>query len=221
MTIFELIEPYYELIIIGLGLLILLISIRILFYNRRLRRQFEGKKFHLLALHSVDSLSKEDFISLSIFNNNIYDLRVLGFGFKYHQHNLDYYTYYQEQFDQSPAAPVTIASRDSVKVKMEAHALKNLLLQYSRGKRRIKKLEAYVIDAQGMTTSASAKTVRQVINRILKQEDQQKAAEEKAIHQAKRQVIRQERKQKNQERIARFKMRLKERSRKVNKKKEG
>lgn len=182
----EYLIEYIELAILIALVLILLISLRILLQNRFISMHFSNKKFNIQALYLIDPNNKEERFRLNIFNNNFNDARVVGFGFLYNNQSIDYFNHYLEDHKTSKKNSAVIQTRSSIKIDIDKNNLIDVIKHYSDGRRQIFGLEAFVIDALGMTTKVPANEISTVINRQLKAEDD-------ALREKRREALRQER----------------------------
>ncbi len=197
---------YFEYIVLAfLFLLLVLISVLIT-YNRFFSKYFSNRKFRVKSLSQVNPETNEKKFTLSIYNNNINDIRVTGFGFLYQKQNIDYYQTYLVINKLSKDTKLMISSRDLITLPVEVEALKVILKDMNKGKFHLKRLRVFVTDSLGLSTITSSPFVRRQVQYLLKQDLAEKNKEIRSIHKKAKEELREA----NAKKWSDFKLRFKE-----------
>ena len=213
MTFIEENLPLITLIGFTLVSIVLIIILR---YNIYMSNFFSNRKFRINSAYIFEPVDKSKTFSLTIFNNNVNDSRMISFGFLYKNHSINYYRAYLNDNKLGENHKIIIASRDCISVNIDALEFKRVISDMNRGSRRVSKLKAYVADSSGLTFKANAKAVKKQIALLIKidylkdQEEKrlirEELAKEKRAKRKKRQI---ERQIKNKESLEKFKLKLK------------
>ncbi len=163
-------QEYFEVTLLIIVALILVVSLSNVGYHRALRKHFNNKKLKIDSRYEIDPTRKSEHFILNIFNQNLNDVRIIGFGFVYTNQSIDYFTSYTQNTNHTNEGFVAVRSRDALKITIDKRELVDILKHYNRGRKKIKTLEAYAIDAQGLKTNIISHEVRSIINRTLKAE---------------------------------------------------
>ena len=219
------IREIFEIFMLGLLVVVALLVTRLLILNKSFARYFSNKKYRLQSLDEFEPLSKTESFSIHVFNNNLTDARITGVGFIYKHQTIDYYKAYLKQINTPLDGKIMIPTRDSIKIHVNIQPLLDIISDANAGKNRVRKLECFVTDSLGLTTTIKAKTIRKVIKRKLrslskqakrthKENIRQQKAEKRTIRRKKRAL----RKTKRQVSRERFKLWLKARISKLRRK---
>lgn len=166
----EFIEENLALIVIGGFILLTVILVIILRYNVYMSKFFSNKKFRINTAYTLEPLEDKRSFTLTIFNNNVNDSRVIAFGFIYKNHSINYHKSYLKANDLKMDQKVVILSRDCLAITIDAHELKTIVSDINRAKRRVKALKAYVSDSTGLTIKTKARPVTKQLRQIFKYE---------------------------------------------------
>ncbi|MDT8337445.1 MAG: hypothetical protein RQ856_06440, partial [Candidatus Izemoplasmatales bacterium] len=149
-------------------LLLIIILVVILRYNIYMSKFFSNKKFRIDSSYVLEPTEETRSFSLTIFNNNVNDSRVIAFGFIYKNHSLNYYKAYLKTNKFSDNYKVVIPSRDCISITIDANELKTIISDINRDGRRISRLKAYVSDSSGLTIKTRAKAVSRQLSTIFR-----------------------------------------------------
>ena len=155
--------------------IILLVAIIItIIFQFNTSRYIIGKKFKLKNYFETTNDSTEIMVKYTIHNPNLIDARILGFGYLFKNHTIDYMKNYQ--ISANCPDKVVIQSRDYITLQIDKDELINNIIYFNKGYKRISKLKLYVIDHQGETTRVNAKIMKKAINDFFKEkrEDEKK-----------------------------------------------
>lgn len=171
----------FEYIALVLLLIIVAIVIAIVVYVTHISNYFSNKKFRILGRfeYEVQTANKE--IVLQVFNNNINDTRIVGFGFIYKEQSIDYFKTYAKLHELDPHKQLIVISRESFQLHIPSKELETIILDYNKGKRRVSSIKVYAIDYQGIITKSEANSVRKIIAKNIKNDYLKKKSEEKKI----------------------------------------
>lgn len=161
-------EENYEYI--SLTILILMFAFLLFLFKNSiyLSKFFTNKKFRVYSKYTFEPTNTSKKFTLNIFNNNVNDTRIIAFGFIYKNHNIDYYQTYLKEKNLPSDSKVIISSRDCILSVVDALKLKIIISDMNRGKRRVKKIQSYVSDSQGLTFVSNARMVRKQLSYMLK-----------------------------------------------------
>lgn len=205
------IEEYFEYIVFFILLGIIVLEFIIISYNHFFSKHFSNKKFHIQSGYEIEPMTKTKRFSITIFNNNINDTRITGFGFMYKNQNIDYYKTYLKEKELPNDAKIIIPSRDCIGSDVDVNNLKVIIYDINRGKYRVRDLKVFVTDSLGLTTQARAKSIKKHLFLLLKAdntEERKRMKEAKAQsnkeHQDERMKIRIDRRMKFKEKWDKF-----------------
>lgn len=198
-------------------LLLIVILVVILRYNVYMSKFFSNKKFRIDSSYVLEPTEETRSFSLTIFNNNVNDSRVIAFGFIYKNHSINYYKAYLKTNKFSDNYKVVIPSRDCISITIDANELKTIISDINRDGRRISRLKAYVSDSSGLTIKTRAKAVSKQLSTIFRieylEEKQKKALIRVQLQEeqkAKRDKRKFERKMRRKALLEKYKLKLKE-----------
>lgn len=172
--------------IISLVLFIVLITLMVIFliYISHVSKFFSSRKFKILGLNELDVLNDESKFVIRIFNNNVNNTAIAGFGFKYKEQTIDFYNTYFKEKGLDKDESLIIATREYFTFNVNTLKLEDIILNYDKNQKTISTIYTYVIDSQGALVKTKAKTVRKVISNklkaILKAEKEEQLALKKA-----------------------------------------
>jgi len=206
----------FEYIVTAL-LTIIVVVLAVLFrYNVYLSKFFSNKKFKVNSKYEFEPLTQNKFFSLNIFNNNVNDTRIIGFGYIYKNHNIDYYKTYLKNNNLPEATKVIIPSRDCINSKIDASNLKTIISDMNKGKRNVSHLKSFVSDSQGLTYKSNTRMVSKQLTYLLKVDHKESQAKKKEIRlemrqekQAVSRQVRVEKRLKRKEKIDKYMLKIK------------
>lgn len=211
------IEENLALFVLAGFILLIVILVVILRYNIYMSKFFSNKKFRIDSSYVLEPTEATRSFSLTIFNNNVNDSRVIAFGFIYKNHSLNYYKAFLKTNKLNDNYKVVIPSRDCISITIDAYELKTIISDINRDKRRIGSLKAYVSDSSGLTIKTKAKAVSRQLSMIFRieylEEKEKKAlirSQLKEEQKAKNDKRKFERKMKRKALLEKYKMKLKE-----------
>lgn len=171
----------FELIVYGLLVVLVVMLVVNIVINRRLSTFFTNSKFKIQAKYVIEPATKEHFVALTIYNNNLNDTRMTGFGFVYEQQNIDYYQSYLISRKLDESSKVTIAARDSITFKIKLDDLVTTLVDINHGQFRAHAIDAFITDSLGLMMSSPAHEIRMHVQRKMKELKAQENARQRQI----------------------------------------
>lgn len=175
---------YYEILVLVLVVLILLFIIITYFSVKKIARFFMSQRFKITCIYELEPNSKKERFSISIFNNNVNDSRVVALGLQFRNENIDYFQKYLTQEGLGNESKIVIPSRDSINLKIEKESIKNIIEDLNSDKVFMGRVDVYVIDSLGITTVAEAASIRKNVIKMLKKDrkiEKEKQAKKRAI----------------------------------------
>ncbi|MDD3191977.1 MAG: hypothetical protein PHP41_04420 [Bacilli bacterium] len=153
----------FEYIAILFFAILVLFSIIILIYVWHVSKFFSNRKFRIFGTFELDPKSKTEEIVVRVFNNNVNDSYIIGFGFIYKEQTIDYYKTFFAQNNLDFNNQLIVVSRDSLKFNVSLNELKTIILDYNKSKKNISMIKVYAIDSLGLVTKTNAQKIRRVI----------------------------------------------------------
>lgn len=194
------IKENFEVIVILLFIVMLFLSALILSFNKYFAMYFSNKKFQIFSSSDVNALDGTKDFSIRIFNKNINDIRVSGFGYVYKGQNIDFYQSYLNNSNLPLDHKIVISSRDYLSAKIDMSLLKTIVSDINKGSLKVDQIQAYVTDSLGLTTIAKANQIKKQIHLLLTQDKKElkknkleqkiKLEQEEKAYQKKKQVER-------------------------------
>lgn len=154
-------------IFLTLIIILIIAVIIVIFFQVNTSKYIIGKKFKLKNYLESKNDSPTEEIKLIIHNPNFMDARVLGFGYTFSHHTIDYMNEYQKLNDMSK---VVIASRDFINISIDKGQLIENIRYFNHGNKKISGLKMYIIDHQGETTKVNARLMIKIVNEDFKKE---------------------------------------------------
>ncbi len=164
-------------------------------------KYFANRKFRVKASFDVNPDTKEDGFTLTVYNNNLNDVRINDFGLIYNGERITYTERYRTSHGCAPTENPIILAHGLIWLDLPVKELEDLLKLRNKGSLKLKKLAIFVDDSLGIQTTAKAKEIASVIKKDFKAE--QKALAE--VHCAEKKKARQE---KRKAWLANFKMKV-------------
>lgn len=162
-----LLENYEYLVLFIIAVLLILG-----FYNasilKRITNYFSSQRFRITSLYEIEAVDLSENFSITIFNNNINDSRVVALGFLYKNKNIDYYNFYLKINELGTEAKVIIPSRDSINLKVSCEEISGIIRDLNNGTAAMKQISVFAIDSLGITTYVKSSQVRKNIKKIIK-----------------------------------------------------
>lgn len=183
----------FEYIALLLLLGMVVISVVILIYVFHISNFFSNRKFRIIGGYEYEPLTNTKEFVIQVFNNNINDSRIVGFGFMYKEQTIDYYKTYYQLKNLDLSNKLIVLSRDSFKLSIQADVLETIIADYNREKKFVSRIMVYVIDAQGIMTKSNARKIRKVVAYDLKNKRDEKQEKDRNIKKTERNEIRKER----------------------------
>ena len=174
----EFIRAHYAEITVILFILVAVLLLMILSFNRYFAKYFSNRKFQINTSFQVDAESQEKQFVISIFNKNINDVRVSGFGYVYQNQNIDFYKSFLKAEELPNDHKIVIPSRDFIFAKIDVMTLKTIISDINKGNTSVRSLKVFVTDSQGLTAQARAKAVRKQLHYHLEKDRIERLKEE-------------------------------------------
>lgn len=178
----DFIRQNFEAFVIGLFAIVIVLLGVVISYSHFFSRHFSNRKFQIRSRHQVNALDKNSRFTITIYNNNINDTRVSGFGFVYKRQNIDYYKTYLNAKQLQPDAKIVIPSRDYIETELNVEDLKVIVRDINRGRFNVAGISVFVTDSLGMTTRANASAIRVSLRRMLAEDERVERARVSAVH---------------------------------------
>lgn len=170
----------FEYIATTLLIILILLIVLMIAYVVRISRFFSNRKFRIIGNYELEpQTNKQEFV-IRVFNNNVNDSYIVGFGFMYREQTIDFYKTYFSENHLDHRNQFIILSRDSFKFSISASNLETIIFDYNQGNKHISPIYVYAIDAQGLVTKSKAKMIRKVVNNTNKSHIKIKVEAEKA-----------------------------------------
>ncbi len=166
----EFIRNNFELITIILFVILIILVVFVLSFNKYFAMYFSNKKFHIQSNFQIDANDERKMFTIDIYNRNINDVRLSGFGFVYKGRNIDFYKSYLEHKQLPKDHKIVISSRDFLSTKIDTQTLKNIISDINHGSLYVDRLDGYVTDSLGLTSRTDAKQIRNQVKDILQYE---------------------------------------------------
>lgn len=158
-------EQFYT--IMALSIVVIILLAVVIFYQVTTSKYISGKKFKIKTLLQSENESNEEKVTLYINNPNFIDARILGFGYVFKNHTIDYQQAYQTALE---LEKVIIPARELISYEINKEQLINNVRYFNKGAKKVSKFKAYVIDHQGEITTTNCKIFKKIINECFKEE---------------------------------------------------
>lgn len=176
---------YYEYLV----LIIIVVTLIVAYFNfhslKRISKYFSSQRFQVTSFYEINPVTMKENFTIGVFNNNINDSRVVALGLMYKNRNIDYFNTYLKQENLGSNSKIVIPSRDSVRLHIDCTEIKTIIRDFNQGKNQTKRIEVYVIDSLGITTSIKSTSIRKNIKKMIKsdivKEKAQKKTEQKKL----------------------------------------
>jgi len=166
----------FEIIVLVLFIITIALIFSILSINKYFAMYFSNKKFLINSSFEVDAANGHKDFSITIYNKNINDIRISGFGYVYKGQNIDFYKSYLQDKGLPEHQKIVISSRDYLSAKIDIDLLKAIISDINKGSIYVEGINAFVTDSLGLTTIAKADQVKnQLYFQLKKDKDELKA----------------------------------------------
>ena len=193
----EFIRDNFEIIVIVLFIATFAILTVILSMNKYFAMYFSNKRFKIISSYEVNANDGNKYFSISIYNNNINEVRIAGFGYVYKDQNIDFYNNYLLDMNLPDDHKIVIHSRDYLTTRINVNQLKTIVSDINKGSLSVVGMKTFVTDSLGLTTTAEAKQVqdqlysmlradKEELNRKLKEQIKKARAEQAHFRQKQR-----------------------------------
>ncbi len=206
----------FELIVIILFIITIALVFSVLSINKYFAMYFSNKKFLISSSYDVDATNGHREFSITVYNKNINDIRISGFGYVYKGQNIDFYKSYLQDKGLPEHQKIVISSRDYLSAKIDIDLLKTIVSDINKGGIKVEGINAFVTDSLGLTTIASANQVKDQLHIQLKRDrddlnakiwqQQRKQFEEEKLYKKKKRI---ERNIRFKEKLGKYMLKLK------------
>jgi len=208
--------PY---IILGLMALLFLIQLRFSHSLGKLAKHFSNQKVNVKASYNHDMTTNNPSIMITVNNQNVNDLKLIGIGFIYKEQTIDYFKTAIRERGSEKTNQLIIDSRDAIKIPVEVDSLKNIIHDLNEGSKKVKPLEVFATDVSGTQSKRKAKSIKRMLKKLLKQNRLERKktlkAKKKEIKQTKKeekQLKRQQRRKRLKNKLSSIKMKIKDKT---------
>ena len=156
----EFIRENFEIIVLILFIITIALIFSVLSINKYFAMYFSNKKFLINSSFEVDAANGHKDFSITIYNKNINDIRISGFGYVYKGQNIDFYKSYLQDKGLPETQKIVISSRDYLSAKIDIDLLKAIVSDINKGSIYVDGINAFVTDSLGLTTIARADQVK-------------------------------------------------------------
>jgi hypothetical protein len=160
----------FEIIVILLFAASLAMLSIIFSMNKYFIKYFSNKKFRIITSYEVDAKDANRYFTITIYNNNINEVRLSGFGYVYQNQNIDFYKNYLIEQGFPNDHKIVIHSRDYLITKIDINQLKTIISDINKGEFKVTKMKAFVTDSLGISNSTNAKQVKKQIDLMIKKD---------------------------------------------------
>lgn len=162
------IREYFEIIVIVLFILSFVLLALILSMNKYFAMYFSNKRFKIISSYEVNANDGNKYFSIAIYNNNINEVRLAGFGYVYKDQNIDFYSNYILDQHLPSDHKIVIHSRDYLTTRINVNQLKTIISDINKGTLDVKGMKTFVTDSLGLSTTAKAKQVQDQLVMMLR-----------------------------------------------------
>ncbi|MEW6609167.1 MAG: hypothetical protein AB1414_17275 [bacterium] len=163
----EFIREHFELIVILLFVVSFVLLSIILSMNKYFAMYFLNKRFKIKSNYEVNAYDGQKDFTITIFNNNINEVRLSGFGFVYKDQNIDFYQNYLRDHNLPLDHKVVIHSRDYLTARIKVEQLKVIISDINKGSNDLSVIKVFVTDSLGLSTASKSKQVKDQIRKML------------------------------------------------------
>jgi hypothetical protein len=205
----------FEIIVFILFIITLALIFSVLSINKYFAMYFSNKKFLINSSFEIDAANGHKDFSITIYNKNINDIRISGFGYVYKGQNIDFYQSYLQDKGLPESQKIVISSRDYLTAKIDIDLLKAIISDINKGNVRVDEMKTFVTDSLGLTTTSKANQIKDKLAIELKKdqmdlkikimEQKKKLKDEEKLYKKKNRI---ERSIRNKERFGKILLKL-------------
>lgn len=163
----EFIRDNFELIVILLFIASFILLSIILSMNKYFAMYFLNRRFKIKSNYEVNAYDGQKDFTITIFNNNINEVRLSGFGFVYKDQNIDFYQNYLLDHNLPLDHKVVIHSRDYLTARIKVEQLKVIISDINKGSSDLSNIKVFVTDSLGLSTNSKSKQVKDQLRKML------------------------------------------------------
>lgn len=141
------------------------LEIRIIFYNMYISKYFSSSKFNIQSELETDIKSNKSIYTISVYNNNVNDARILAFGFIYKNEFINFFNAYLDSKKIEKEDKLIISSRDFIRYDFGMVELENMVKAINKNNQKVDVIYGFVNDGSGNITRVKAKVVRKNIKK--------------------------------------------------------
>jgi hypothetical protein len=160
----EFIIENFEYIALLLLIATVVILIFVLVYVLHVSNYFSNRKFRILGRYEYEPSTLIKEFVIQVFNNNVNDSRIVGFGFIYKEQTIDYFKTYSKLKELDPSKQLIVLSRDSFELHVSSRELETIISDYNKGRKHVSMIWVYAIDYQGIVTKSKSRSIRRVVS---------------------------------------------------------
>ena len=128
-------------------IVLMIIALALLF---TFSKYFANRKFRVKASFDVNPDTKEDGFTLTVYNNNLNDVRINDFGLIYNGERITYTERYRTSHGCAPSENPIILAHGLIWLDLPVKELEELLKLRNKGSLKLKKLAIFVDDSLGI-----------------------------------------------------------------------
>lgn len=181
---------YFIYATLAAAIILIVLMIIALVFLFTFSKYFANRKFRVKGSFDVNPDTKEDGFTLTVYNNNLNDVRINDFGLIYNGERITYTERYRTSHDCPATENPIILAHGLIWLDLPVKELEELLKLRNKGSLKLKSLSIFVDDSLGIQTTSKAKAMARVIKRDFKAEkkalDKVKRAENQKARQEKR-----------------------------------
>ncbi|HOI85936.1 MAG TPA: hypothetical protein PLP48_07660 [Acholeplasmataceae bacterium] len=162
------IKDNFEIIMIIMFIASFVLLTIILSMNKYFALYFSNKRFKIHSHYEVNAYDGRRDFTITIFNNNINEVRLSGFGFVYKDQNIDFYKNYLLDHALPSDHKLVIHSRDYLTSRIDVNQLKSIISDINKGSLDVSSMKTFVTDSLGLSVTAKAKQVKDEVRKMLK-----------------------------------------------------
>jgi hypothetical protein len=161
---------YFIYGILAVAVILLVLLIVALIYLQTFSKYFANQKFRVKATFDVNPDTKADGFMLTVYNNNLNDVRINGFGFIYNGERINYTERYRAAHNLAATENPIILAHGLIWLTLPVLEVEALLKARNKGGLKVKKLSVFVDDSLGMQTLSKATAILNVVKKDFKME---------------------------------------------------
>lgn len=158
-------NDYLLYALIAVAIISVALEIRIIFYNMYISKYFSSSKFNIQSELETDIKNNNSIYTVSVYNNNVNDARILAFGFIYKNEFINFFNAYLDSKNISKEEKLIISSRDFIRYDFGMVELENMIKAINKNNKKVGVIYGFVNDGSGNMTKVKAKIVRKNIKK--------------------------------------------------------